>query len=357
MSRRVMFVIRGKLGDTLLAFMALRAYTEIFPNHEICLLVRKAYAPLFAGEVNGRVFGFNSRIEMLARLFWLRMQRKHFDVLAILWGFGSPIEWIGKWVVAKRKIYLNDRMARIYSEWPVEQEVKTLVDPAWKVVQVFAPEVKKPDHLYLASLARLHNERKLVGLVGVIPVADEPRKCLDARSLLKLLQGLQHKQPQRSIWVLLNARDEGARSLLTATLPAGCQIKQFSTIPELLDLLTQLSEWVGVDTGLYHLAAAMGIPATLYFGPTQPEKIVLSGQADVHSIRLQALANDHCEVKSCTEPYCLYQTLNNDMGGKQIASHGVLMEGCLLQTLTPEQWLLNNENAHQRLDECNLIPI
>lgn len=344
MSRRIMFVIRGKLGDSLLAFMVLRAYAMTFPDHEICLLTRRAYVSLFEEEMPGQVIGFNSRIEMILRLLWLRLQRRRFDVLAILWGFGSPIGWVGRWVMATQKIYLNGRMAKIFPAYPESQEVQTLVDPAWKVVQVFAPEVKKPEFLYLEGLAHLHRQRKIDGLLGVIPVADEPRKCLNLQSLLALLNGLQKSQKQRSIWVLLNARDAGAHALLDAVLPAGCEIKRFSNISELLELLVPLAEWVGVDTGLYHLAVAMGIPATLYFGPTQPEKIVLPAQPAVTPVRLGVLGNQHCEVKTCTKPYCLYQALDNHFETAQIVPHGELPTGCLLTNLTPAQWLTNREN-------------
>lgn len=326
--KKIMFVIRGKLGDSLLAFMALLEYAAAFPGDEIVLLTRKAYLPLFVHDMPGRIISFNSRIEMMLKIFWLRILRQRFDVLAILWGFGPPIEWIGRWVRASRKFYLNQKLSAIYPEWPPDQEVKTLVDPAWKVLRMISPSVKKPDRVHLRALAERH--LKDACAIGVVPVADEPRKCLDAKSLLMLLDTIRARKPGFPIWILLNKRDDGAGPLLDLAYPAGSEIKLFSNIENLLDLQGRLSEWIGVDTGLYHLAASMGIPATLFFGPTQPAKIILPGQQAV-ACRIAGLRGDHCEVKSCTSPKCLYRAVEL-FAGHQIEpfDNEQLPDGCLL---------------------------
>lgn len=325
---KVMFVIRGKLGDSLLAFIALREYAAAFPGDEILLLTRKAYLPLFVEDMPGRIISFNSRIEMMTKICWLRVRRQCFDVLAILWGFGPPVEWIGRWVRASRKIYLNPRLSAIYPEWPPDEEVTTLVDPAWKVLRMISPAVKKPDRVHLPALAAKHLTDAFA--IGVVPVADEPRKCLDAKTFLMLVETIRVRRPDSPIWVLLNMRDDGAKPLLDLTYPAGTEIKLFSNIRELLVLHGRLSEWIGVDTGLYHLAASMGIPATLFFGPTQPAKIILPGQTAV-ACRIAGLRNDHCEVKTCMSPKCLYRAVEL-FAGQPIEPFDIkhLPDGCLL---------------------------
>lgn len=304
---QVIFVIRGKLGDSLLAFMALLEYAATFPDDEIILLTRKAYVPLFALDMPGRIIAFDSRIEMMVKILWLRVLGHRFDVLAILWGFGPPIEWLGRWVRASRKIYLNQKLSATYPEWPPDQQVNTLVDPAWNVIREISPLVKKPARLHFKALAERHLMQRACA-IGVVPVADEPRKCLDAKSLLILLGSIRARKLHMPIWVLLNKRDKGARSLLDLDYPADCEIRYFSNIDELIELQAKLFEWIGVDTGLYHLAAAMGIPATMFFGPTQPAKIVLSAQQTV-TCRIAGLHNEHCEVKTCVSPRCLYRAI------------------------------------------------
>ena len=83
MARRVLFVIRGKLGDTLVAFATVRAYADAFPDDEVTLLTRGAYAALLRGERGIRVIGFSSRLGMLGFLLKLRFG-PHFDALLVL---------------------------------------------------------------------------------------------------------------------------------------------------------------------------------------------------------------------------------------------------------------------------------
>src|SRR6266550_3689136 len=74
MPRRVLFVIRGKLGDTLVAFATVRRYADTFPDDEVTLLTRSGYAALLAEEKHIRILGFSSRIGMLLLLLRLRFE-------------------------------------------------------------------------------------------------------------------------------------------------------------------------------------------------------------------------------------------------------------------------------------------
>jgi ADP-heptose:LPS heptosyltransferase len=89
-------------------------------------------------------------------------------------------------------------------------------------------------------------------------------------------------------------------------MPAGCELRTFRDLAALVEEYMQLAAWFGTDTGLYHLAAAIGLPATVFFGPTQPHKIVMPGQRNARVFRLAALGDTHCEVKSCVRPLCLH---------------------------------------------------
>jgi len=92
-------------------------------------------------------------------------------------------------------------------------------------------------------------------------------------------------------------------------LPENVELKPFRALRDLIQEYLQISSWIGTDTGLFHLAVAMGIPATVFFGPTQPWKIVRPRQPHTRTVRLTALGPDHCEVKSCERPFCLHQAV------------------------------------------------
>ena len=153
-SRRILFVIRSKLGDTLISYACVRAYADAHPDEEVTLLTRNAYARFLRAEAGLRVIGFDSRIEMLFKLLWLRLSEPAFDVLAVLWGSGAPIRRIGQWVKAKRKIAWNKRFAPALFEEPNLPADPLLVEPAACSVQVFDPTFVTPQTLHIPSLAQ-----------------------------------------------------------------------------------------------------------------------------------------------------------------------------------------------------------
>jgi ADP-heptose:LPS heptosyltransferase len=307
---KVSFVIRAKMGDTLIAYASVRQYADLYPEDEVTLLVRKDYARLLQHEPGIRLISFGSRIEMILKLLWLRLKGETFDVLAILWGYGNPIRRIGQLVNARRKISMDGRFPEIFTEHPPTLDYEQLVEQSWLVIRVFRPEFPRPDELRLPGLER--RRRSVVsssGPIAVVPLSAEKRKNMDSGALDMLLRRISEVHPGRMIWIFVNRADAGAASILKMPLPSYAEFKRFDGLAALARTLEQVSHWYGVDTGLYHLAVGMGIPATVFFGPTQPGKVLMHGQPRVEWVRAQVLANDHCEEKSCTKPLCLHRAV------------------------------------------------
>ncbi len=53
-NRRVLFLVRGKLGDTLTAYASVRAFADRHPDWDVALLTRTDYARLLEGEAGVR---------------------------------------------------------------------------------------------------------------------------------------------------------------------------------------------------------------------------------------------------------------------------------------------------------------
>jgi ADP-heptose:LPS heptosyltransferase len=313
-ARRILFVIRGKLGDSLVLYAMVRAYIQAHPQDQVSLLIRRDYALLLKHEPGLRIIPFNSRVEMMARLLWLRFAEPAFDVLAALWGFGKPVLRIAQLTQAKRKIYLDGRYPKWYPEWPATTFYPTLVDPAWLVTSVFAPGIAKPLKLEVPSLAALRRSVPRAGAIGVIPAANEDRRTFDLETLNSLLAAAGARHPGKQIWLIVNPGDRGADLFLSMPLPANVEIRQFTSLASLLDIVLELGAYYGTDTGIYHLATAMGIPATVFFGPTEPKKIVLPEQPGASWLRLEVLGDTHCEIKDCRQPLCVYQCVASFAG-------------------------------------------
>ena len=324
--RRVLFVIRGKLGDSLIAYAAVRKYVDEFPRDDVVLLMRRDYARLLEGERGFRLIAFGSRLEMLFHLFRLRTKPR-FDVLAVLWGFGPPMRTIAKWTRASRKIYLDGRFADAYPEWPGISPTGTLVDAATGVIRKFEPSFTAPASLSVSSL----RSKKESADIAVVPLANELRRNLDGETFDVLLAEVRRRHPGAPIRVLVNPSDRGADALLARPLPGGVRFVRFSRLEDIVREYRDIAAWYGTDTGLYHLAAAMGIPATVFFGPTQPWKIVMPEQPGATWVRLKVLGDAHCDVTDCANPVCVQQAVATFAGSGLKASMLTTPAACPLR--------------------------
>lgn len=310
MARRFLFVLRTKLGDTLIHFQTVQAFAARHPRDEVWLLVRRDYAPLLGGEPAVRFVFFGNRAEMVAKLLWLRVAAQPFDALAVLTGYGPAMRQIAALVRARRKLFFDGRFPAAYPEHPAAYVETNLVDRSWQTARLLDPDLPKPTRLALPALASRRAPRAAdQGPVGLVPLANELRKNMDAAAVAALVERVRVLHPGHPIWILLNPSDRGAAALLRAPLPAGVEVKRFRSLADLVPLCLELGAWYGTDTGLYHVAVALGIPATVFFGPTQPRLIVMPDQPAVTAVRLAALGGAHCDEKSCARPVCLNQAV------------------------------------------------
>ena len=308
MSRRILFAIRSKLGDTLLSYACVRAFVDAHPADEITLLTRSAYGELLTAETGIRIVAFDSRIGMFVKLMWLRLTAPAFDVLAVLWGSGAPMRRIGQWVNARRKIAWSKKFAPdIFEEGTLPAD-PWLVDPATSAIRVFEPAFMPPRALRIPSLVARYRAGSPQA-IGIVPIADELRRNFDAATLMQLIGAVRARHPTMPIRIFVNPVNQGAETVVAQGFPANVELRAFSSLSDLLAQYMELAAWYGTDTGLYHLAVACGIPATVFFGPTQPHKIVMPAQPDTKVYRLAVLGDRHCDEKSCARPLCLHANI------------------------------------------------
>jgi ADP-heptose:LPS heptosyltransferase len=349
MARRFLFVLRTKLGDTLIHFQTVQAFAARHPRDETWLLVRRDYAPLLAGTPAVRFVYFGNRAELIARLLWLRVAAKPFDALTVLTGYGETMLQIARLVRAPRRLFFDARFPAAYPEYPRAYEETSLVDRSWETARLLDPGLPKPRALALPALAARRAPRAAErGPVGVVPLANELRKNMDAAALAALVECVRAAHPGRAVWILLNPADRGAADLLRGPLPAGAELRTFRSLADLVPLYGELGAWYGTDTGLYHLAAALGIPATVFFGPTQPRLIVMPAQPDIAAVRLHALGEAHCDEKACTRPVCLHQCVAVWCGERAAPWLADTPAACPLRAAPAQALVGNLLNEHPR---------
>jgi ADP-heptose:LPS heptosyltransferase len=321
--------LRGKLGDTITAYAAVREYADAYPQDRVTLLVRANYAPLFAGEQGIRLVGFGSRIAMFAKLLWLRWAEPPFDALLVLLGFGPPVLRLGRMVNARRKIFRDDRYREVYPEWPELPPEHTQSEPAWRITRLFEPALPQPQASRIPGLAKWRRPERAI---GIAPVSDEPRRSMGPAVLRDLIAALKREHPGYPIHVLINRSDADAKPLTESGLPDGAQFREFPGLEDLFTEIGRLEHLHTTDTGLYHLAAAMGVPQTAYFGPTQPHRNAFPGQPKLTRVRVAAIGRGHCEEKGCLRPVCLEIAVARHHGGEPPAFQvDERPAGCLLR--------------------------
>jgi ADP-heptose:LPS heptosyltransferase len=346
MARRFLFVLRTKLGDTLIQFQTAQAFAARHPGDEVTVLTRRDYAPLLSAEPRIRFVFFRNRAEMVARLLWLRIAERQFDALAVFIGYGPAMLQIARLVRARRKLFFDARFPDAFPEHPPAYEETSLVDRSWQTARLLDPGLPKPLRLALPSLAAQRAPRAAAeGPIGVVPLATELRKNMDATALTTLVERVRALHPGRRVWILLNPSDRGADRTVPAPLPNGVEVRTFRNLGDLVPLYRELGAWYGTDTGLYHLAAALGIPATVFFGPTQPGLIVMPDQPGVTTARLAALGDAHCDVKSCMQPVCLHQCVACWRGASGAPRLDGTPAACPLRAAAPDR--LVTDNVHE----------
>lgn len=334
MSRRILFLIRGKLGDSLVAFATLNLFLARNPDVEAVLAIRKDYVPLVAGDARARVIPFGSRIELMARLLVERLRGRRFDVLAVLWGFGGIVDSVARLAGAPRRIYLDGRQPRHFPEWPQPAFDERILDPGWRVLRLLDPELPRPERLDLPALAA---RRAPENTVLIAPVADEFRRSLDAASCAAFVRHVSSRHPGAEIRVMVNPRDTAAAVIEQMALPAGACLLRFGTLAEVVAAFGRAYAWYGVDTGLFHLATAMGLPVTVLFGSSRPLKTLLPRQPDATWLRLAALAADDCFVAACTQPHCLHRLVGILAAEPPTSTLDATLDACPLRGKAPEQ--------------------
>ncbi len=103
--------------------------------------------------------------------------------------------------------------------------------------------------------------------VAVHPGSGGPRKCWPAKDMAQLLARL-----PAPLLLLEGPADADALRRLAPLLPEGrrLEVARGLSVPQAAALLAQCRLYVGNDSGLSHLAAALGAPTVAVFGPTDP---------------------------------------------------------------------------------------
>jgi heptosyltransferase II len=278
------------LGDVVMSLPALRAVRHAFPQAHLSVLIKQELASFFDGstwidEVLPYAFAHGRRGLADQRALLRRLRAGGFDLAilfprsfssalwAVLGGIPRRVGFVGD----ARSLLLTHKSARpqhLVDRHQVHDALFMLhtalgIDGSADDVR---PEVNERHRAAMAAWLAGHRRRpqdKLIALA--VAAAYGPAKEWPAEHFAALIDRLAER---RAECVLLGSPSERTRcEQIVAMSRAGAVIAAGeASIGEAMAVLSLGDAFVGNDSGLMHVAGALGVPTVALFGSTNPER-------------------------------------------------------------------------------------
>jgi lipopolysaccharide heptosyltransferase I len=293
--KNILIIKPSSLGDIVMALPALSALRKSFPEAKISWFIRPEFAPLlknhshltetilFDRKFLGQAW-FNPRaLASLLSLIW-RLNRSKFDAVIDLQGLfrTASLSWLSG---CKKRFGMANagEFGYVFYTHKVKQDRDSihLVDYYLKIVQAAGASKTDVRFLLPTDPAAAEKVARLLKTNGIkpdnyavfVPTSVHRDKCWPAERFAALADRVS-KQFGLSIIATGAASEKNAVEELRNR--ANVPIANFAgatSIGELVALLKAARLVVSNDTGPGHIAAALGVPVVLIFGPTNPARV------------------------------------------------------------------------------------
>ncbi|MBS0309327.1 MAG: glycosyltransferase family 9 protein [Proteobacteria bacterium] len=279
--RRILLVCTQRIGDVLLATPLARSLKQTWPQAELHFLVFKGTEGVLAGNPDiDRVIAYPHRSDWRGKLAQLRELWRRYDLA--LGTMASDRTRLYGWVGAKFRVgFVN--------EW---EKGKTLLLDRWRNF----------DDLHLHTVALNLQLAELLGVAPcyqVVPPSLNDEQRIGLRNKLAALgdqpYAVLHPSPkfaykmwrqegwvelarwlvQQGVQVVLTGgpdQDEREYVAVIAAQTNSLNLAGQLSLAETAELLSDAKLFVGPDTAVTHIAAAVGTPTIALFGPSNPVK-------------------------------------------------------------------------------------
>lgn len=312
--RGVLVIHPGAIGDVLLARPVLHLLRRRYPSHEIALLAGQAVGRLLRDcrEID-RMFPIESMY--LTELF-AGNRYVHPPFRDWLPTCDYAVGWLQdqERVVAETLRTLGVQQVRVKS--PAAHDLLSEHQAARYLEVVEGRVINVVDHRPLVLSATLGemgrqilqpfnwSDRQRIALVH--PGSGSTKKCLDPPRLASVIEWL-HREGIISL-LLEGPADHELVTQVSASVTVAIPIIRGLDLSTAAAVLSHAGLYVGHDSGMTHLAAALSIPTLACFGPTNPRRWAPLGS------RLSILTGALCgcptwdDVERCQERTCLHIT-------------------------------------------------
>ena len=294
-SGRILVIRGGAIGDFILTLPAIKLLRDSFPaahleilgyKHIVALAEMSRYADATRSIEYGPLSSFFSRESELAP-----------ELVDYFGGFQRVISYL----VDPEKIFFNNLK---------RAGVRNLIagSPKIRGEEHAARQLARPLErlaLYLEDPAAvvLPNEPRNVvrSLFAIHPGSGSAGKNWPLERFIALAAALLRLKEDSRLLLIGGEADEERATQLARALPAArVSVVMNLPLPELAGLLQNCALFIGHDSGISHLAAAVKTPCLLLFGPTDPA-IWAPANRQVRVLRSPSLAMAGIEVSDVVD--------------------------------------------------------
>lgn len=269
--KKILILRGGAVGDFVLTLPALTAVRREWPEAHIELAANTAVGPLaLAGGLVDQISSLDNAD--FARLFAAEAQLPT-DLTARLQSFDLILSYLNDPDGALKRNLLNAGARRLVCGSPLVttgHAIDALLRPLEELAIRADPQ--ECAGLHLAG-QRVEQGRKRMAefgesVVAIHPGSGSPKKNWPIDHFIELAERLMTQTGFAPVLTLGEADEAIAREL--AADVTGIPVLPPCSLVELAQCLSACVGYVGNDSGITHLAAALRIPVVALFGPTDP---------------------------------------------------------------------------------------
>lgn len=310
--RRILVIKSSSMGDVVHALPVARDIKQAYPDVRLDWVVEEAFADLvkLSPFIDGRVvtafrrwrksiFSVQTREEVARVKKTLR--ENHYDLVIDLQGLVRSA-LVARWCGVKSVGYSRDTIREPVASW-FYTETKRVPESLTPVrryrtmaAQCLGYAIDEAHPVYGLQPAPLKH-RPVEGDYAVLAVNTSREEKLWAKDRwIQTTQAL----VKANITPLLvwGSAAEGERVEAIASLVPGCVVAPHMSLPEIASVLKSSAGLIGVDTGISHLAAALGIPAVGIIVGTSAQLFRLVGEGPCMTVGDKGVVPTSVEVLS-----------------------------------------------------------
>jgi ADP-heptose:LPS heptosyltransferase len=283
---KILFITHTRIGDAVMSSGILRHLIDTYPQARFTIVCGPMAASLFADVPN-----CDRAIVVTKRRFdahWFTLWKQ---LRGMVWDIAVDLRRsLMTYVIPTRQRYIAGPVA------PGLHHVQHLSD----VLKLSTPVAP---HLYIGAQHVAAARVKIpdgTPVLAIAPVAADPAKTWPADKFAALVHYLTAPGSPCAGWRVAlfgGPGDAGRAGALTATLPSAIHIFNEPDLLTVAASLGRCAAFIGNDSGLSHMAAAVGIPALAVFGPTDPARygpwggqVVRAPGGDMASLDVETVA-------------------------------------------------------------------